>query len=211
MAKTYHKPSPELTGLVERMMEEFHDDLTAHRVRVGCRFCVGDLKLHGYPCAAVVQIMSYERRFQGAPDAMVTVDKIAWDGLSEEEKAAVIDHELEHLAIARDKQGQARVDDLGRPKLRMRLHNLIVGGFRSIIDRHGKAALEYGHVARVNEALRQMSLQWGDDMGPQTDPTEDSDTRIQFAAPDGETVETDLPTLQRVADAVAGKGRRKPA
>lgn len=194
MAKTYHKPTPELTELVERIMEEHHDDLTALRVKVGCRFVIatGGLKLHGYPCAAMVQIVSYEKRFQGFPDAMITVDKIEWDDLDDDERAAVIDHELEHLAISRDKHGQPRTDDLGRPKLKMRLHDVQLGVFDSVIRRHGDAALDTQVVRACHERYRQMSLQWGDDMGPQTDPTE------------GGPVEVDVATMKRLGSKARG-------
>ena len=45
------------------------------------------------------------------------------------ERRALLDHELHHLELKRDKKDRIRKDDLGRPLLRMRKH-----------DRHGPLA-----------------------------------------------------------------------
>lgn len=99
------------------------------------------LKLHGYPAAATIKVMSHERRAQGAADTLLTIDGMAWHELAPRERAALLDHELTHLVMV-EKDGAIQRDDLRRPKLKIRLHDIEIGGFREVMARHREHALE---------------------------------------------------------------------
>lgn len=101
------------------------------------------IKHQGYPCAAVVRVIGLKDRCKGMGDAEILLDADRWDEWSEKEQNAIIDHELEHLELARDSEGTIKRDDLDRPKLRLRKHDHQFGWFDSIVRRHGSNALEW--------------------------------------------------------------------
>lgn len=166
MSKTYTKASDEVMALVY----EARDRNGWHRVlsSLGVTFDVlmvedvddeGEshpaLKHHGYPAAAIIKINSLEQRTLGQADALLTIDACSWSELDEEGRLALLDHELEHLQVLAEKpvgimytnefgalQGIVRRDECGRPRLKMKLHDWQLGGFRAVAQRHKEKALE---------------------------------------------------------------------
>jgi hypothetical protein len=117
------------------------------------------LKLHGYPCLATVKINPLKDRVEGKADATITLDADQWPEHGEAEKLSLLDHELTHLELARTPEGEVRLDDAGRPKLKMRLHDMVIGGFYEVIRRHGEdVAFEGQQYAQMSRALRQQEL-----------------------------------------------------
>lgn len=100
------------------------------------------VKWQGYPAAAVISIIPYKQRVDKRADAEIIVDKKHFEKLSDLQQKALIDHEITHLQISLDDQGYVKTDDNGRPKLKLRLHDWQLGGFRSIAKRYGADALE---------------------------------------------------------------------
>jgi hypothetical protein len=115
------------------------------------------IKLHGYPCAAVISIIPYKQRVDKRADAEIIIDAEWWDNATEPQQRALLDHEITHLEIQRDENGFVRTDDVGRPKLKMRLHDFDFGGFREIAIRHGSNAPEV-------EAARKFEREYGVDV-----------------------------------------------
>ena len=146
MPTTYEKCGDEVERVVSQVVKKYHHDLKAAGVTIGLLFARNSegaaVKLHGYPCAAVIKKNSLKDRAEGKTDATITIDEAGWDGLSEEERSALIDHELYHLEVKRDKHNKYDLDDLGRPKLNIRLHDAQIGIFKTIIERHGMDALD---------------------------------------------------------------------
>jgi len=118
------------------------------------------LQLHGYPCAAIIKITPYEQRVKGAKDCSLHVDSDWWEEHdSEPERLALLEHELTHLNVVRDKKtGAIKYDNANRPKLRMRLHDMTVGGFTEIAQRHGLNALESQHYIDLHKRMVQLEL-----------------------------------------------------
>jgi hypothetical protein len=168
VGKMYVVPELETVDLLEQVKAEHHQHLNDANVTIGLRmvqdtqFPMIPMMLHqGYPAAAIVRITPLEKRAFGMPDATITVDYAVWIKLSDESRAALIDHELEHLGVVYEKDSiKPKLDSRGRPKLRIQLHDIVVGGFRAIIARHGRHALEATHVRSINNALRQQSFTW---------------------------------------------------
>lgn len=169
-------PRSDVSDLVTQVMAEYHADLDNAGVTVGLLAqwpSEGEtdaddpggscLKLHGYPCAAVVKITPYRQRVQGVADAVITLDGGTWKGLARAEKVALIDHELTHLELARDEDGHVKTDDAGRPKLKMRLHDVQAGWFVDIARRHGAASFEVKQARETYEAYRQQFFEFDDD------------------------------------------------
>ncbi len=100
------------------------------------------VKCHGYPAAAVISVIPIKQRVDKRADAEIVIDAANWEDLDEPKRRALLDHEITHLEIKTDKHGAVEVDDVGRPKLKLRLHDFDFGGFRSIARRYGEDAPE---------------------------------------------------------------------
>jgi hypothetical protein len=153
------------------MLERYHGPLRDSGVTVDVLFAkpkpAGDgtieadavaLKHHGYQVAGLCKVNSYKLRVQKHADAEIVLDGERWPTWSDDEKDALIDHELEHLELKTDKQGNVVRDDVGRPKLRIRLHDHEFGWFDSVARRHGKHSFEVQQYEQFREAHRQLWL-----------------------------------------------------
>lgn len=179
------KPGHEVHGLIREIMEEHHPDLVEAGVTVNAVFAYAPLrsdgvpkqpsvKLHGYPCEAVVKINSLKARVEGLADATITFDGHLWGGvetaklepMADDRRKALIDHELQHLELKTDGDGNNKRDDLNRPELKMRLHDVEVGWFRAIAERHGKAAGECRQAAMLVDRKGQLLWPWAPDARP---------------------------------------------
>lgn len=175
MGTTYEKAPQEIVKLVRSVMQEHHAALAYCEVRVDVLMADGGedkngikkpvLKLHGYPCAATVKIVSLKQRALGQGDALITIDQATWDGLDATERKGVIDHELLHLEVAAEGGGVVQVDpdtgaivgapkydDHERPRLKTKLHDWQLGGFRQIAQRYGEKALEVQCVRQCQDS-----------------------------------------------------------
>lgn len=161
MAITYDKiePDDDLMGIVESLLKKNHPELHDAGVSVECLWALSSephapaVKLHGYPCYAVIKVVSLVDRVMGCRDVRITIDQGQWEDLSLRQREALIDHELEHVVLVKDKRtGILKHDDLGRPKVRMKLHDWQLGGFHTIARRHKEAALEVRHMIEFVES-----------------------------------------------------------
>ena len=147
---------PGIGQLVNLAMERWHPDLWSKRVKVAVLMVdpprnsdglvTGPaLKHAGAPCAGVCSVASETIRVLCGVDAVIRIASDIWPDLGEDGQLALLDHELEHLEIV---DGQHRDE---RPKLGMVQHDYVLAGFRSVIKRHGPAALEVMSARAVRE------------------------------------------------------------
>lgn len=159
MGKIYTDCSEEVEPLADEILSQYHGEIAELDPDIGYFFVEYDsdtkeaaakkrrelppvLKLHGVACAATIKVNSYKDRVQGKPDVTVTINREAWEEYTDEQRRALLDHELTHLIPKLDKNGGPVADDLGRPEFKMRPHDYDLSGFGSVIRRHGKAAIE---------------------------------------------------------------------
>jgi hypothetical protein len=136
--------------MVAEVMHQHRLDLENSRVRVDVLTIASDdesneepvLKLHGYPCAAVVKILGPKDRAKGLGDAEIVIDEIQWNALPRATQAALLHHELYHLELVRNGSGKVKLDEYRRPKLKMRLHDRQFGWFDEVARIHGTASME---------------------------------------------------------------------
>lgn len=162
MATTYSECPAEIKKRATQIAREFHPHLIEGDVTIFFKWAENPddvaLMFQGYPAAATIKINSYEKRVEGLADCTMTIDKAFWDEASEESQDALLDHELQHIDVRRNKAGAIKYDDANRPCLRLRKHDFQIGGFHSIAKRHGIGALEVQYVEKVNETWKQMEL-----------------------------------------------------
>ena len=153
MASRYEKGSKETLAIVKALVKEFHKDLDTQDVKidvimafapendggekVGCA-----VRLHGYQANALTGIVNLKNRVMGRGDAEIILDGDTWDSLADDNKKAILDHQLQFLAVRRNHKGEILVDTHGRPKLSMRKHDRQFGWFDAVAKRHGVNSVE---------------------------------------------------------------------
>jgi hypothetical protein len=93
------------------------------------------LKLHGVKALAICRKMGLKDRVMGRADTEISIDGDWWPTASDEEQRALLDHELHHILVKVDKRGLVR-DDIGRPIIHLRPHDVQIGWFKIIAERH---------------------------------------------------------------------------
>ncbi len=84
-------------------------------------------------------------------DFVILLRRAFWkdDRVTDAQRRALLDHELEHAARAETKNGEPAVDERGRPVWRIRKHD--IEEFSAIVDRHGMWSRDLENLA---DALR---------------------------------------------------------
>lgn len=163
--KTYSKASDDVLTHIANMQSLNHPKLKD--VTVDALFAFDEehsgpvLRHQGYGAAAVVRITPLRDRALGTADAVITVDRATWLDLTAPQRNALIDHELQHLYWELDGEGHAKSDGLGRPKLSMRRHDLQIGFFTEILERHGDASFEARMARQMLAVVSQAQFDFG--------------------------------------------------
>ena len=101
------------------------------------------LKQHGYPASALVRVRPLRERSEGLGDVQIILDGDHWDGWGEARRAGVLDHELQHIELITESDDETpKADDVGRPRLKLRRHDWMIGGFNAVVTRHKHGAPE---------------------------------------------------------------------
>lgn len=96
----------------------------------------------GVKALGITRKIPLKDRALGRGDAEIALDGDWWHGATAEQQAALLDHEINHVAVKCDKAGNVQYDDLGRPQLKLRKHDFEFGWFKCIAERHGAASQE---------------------------------------------------------------------
>lgn len=166
MSIAFDRVGNEVYETVNRMMEKFHTELHGAEVTVQCLFARNDddeqpavKSPGGVPAYAVIRRVPLKQRVAGFRDAEITIDERKWENLTEAQREALIDHELEHLELVYEGDGPGtpvELDDWGRPKLKLRQHDWDLAGFESIARRHPDAAMEVLQARAVEQRFGAM-------------------------------------------------------
>jgi hypothetical protein len=145
---------------MDQVVKLFHQELSTAGVTVEILHASGGLKHHGYNAAAVVKVRSLADRAAGSADVRIVLDGDGWEHWDRKRRQAVIDHELEHIEVQYDEEGSVKLDDLGRPKIKLRLHDHQVGIFEDVIKRNKQFAVDAQVMARAWTKCRQIEIDW---------------------------------------------------
>lgn len=147
---TYLLAAKETEDLLAKVIEEYHPRLLNEDVRVGILMAyasvdenTGEKKGHaikGYAGAAAgasVKKVAAKDRLTKKYDVELLIDGDAWPNLPEQQKVAILDHEMTHIETT------GKTDDNNRPLVKMREEDFIVWGFLEVVQRHGVHAMEH--------------------------------------------------------------------
>jgi hypothetical protein len=160
---TFRKASKEIQEAIIKTMADYHGAKADAGVKVLTLMVsptldenddpVGPaITVAGHKAAAKTKILSLKDRVVTGCDAETQIDADVWDESSDEERTALIDHELTHLELRVDDQGGVIRDDVDRPKLRIRKHDRQFGFFDVVAHRHGIASFEVRECRRFLES-----------------------------------------------------------
>jgi len=159
MSKTYTQCSPEIHKTARDIMHTHHPDLFANEPSFLCIFVDAGIdeegnpkpaiKHQGYPCAGIVKLTNAADRACGKPDFVIQLDHQVWSRTEEEGRTSLLDHEITHVEPDLDEEGEYQVHSDGRPRLKMRRHDIEIGIFHEVIERHGAAAIDAVQVMNV--------------------------------------------------------------
>ncbi|QDT07973.1 hypothetical protein K227x_64030 [Rubripirellula lacrimiformis] len=178
MGKTYEKAPALCRRLVGELLTQFHQPLADFKTVIDILLVRASRDADGqpigpalqgrsgYPAAASVSVTKLKDRVMGRGDAEILIDGDRYTNWTEKTLRAILDHELEHLEFT------GNVDDLGRPKFRLRPHDVEFGWFDSIARRHGDDSGEVLQAKRFFGAqpIRQLYLPGWEDGPPAVDP-----------------------------------------
>lgn len=160
----YQKCPKEIYTIAQGILSQFesHKPLVEAGVTFSLLWAYGDrdedtgevvsdaIMHHDQKALGLARIVNEKDRVKGMPDAEVLLDGDYWPTVDEPEQTALLDHELHHFALKISK-GQILHDCAGRPKLKMRKHDIEFGWFKCIAERHGKHSMEQRQAAQLME------------------------------------------------------------
>lgn len=165
--KIYDRAPESVCTRVRNIIEKWHPDLKASNAVIDVVSAQTDgehaVMLHGHPCYAVVRITNPKERAMGRGDAEIVFDRAKYEALTSEQQDALLDHELYHLKVDKDKFGAFQLDDHRRPKLKMRQHDRQFGWFDVIASRHGADSIEVQQAREFEKQVGQLYLFADDD------------------------------------------------
>ena len=143
----YDTPTPEVAEIISSLIEEYYPDLKEAAATIESLFAYDNkggfpVKAGGYPALACIKINNLKNRVKGFADAEIVIDAENFNAMTPEQRRALLDHELMHLIVVRDKEGAVKTDDASRPKIRLKKHDYQMGWFREIALRHGENSPE---------------------------------------------------------------------
>lgn len=175
------KPCPkDVTELAVDLIDRFetHAPLRVAGVKIDFVFAYADrdedgqkkncaLTKGGMPALGICRKVAPKDRAQGRGDAEISLDGDWWDNADDEERAALLDHEMHHICVHMADEEKPQLDKQGRPQLSMRKHDVEVGWFNIIAQRHGKVSMERQQAKRLAERCGQ--YYWPELMLPVTE------------------------------------------
>lgn len=157
MPKTYSRCSDEVKERAQHLIKVFHPALQDAGIRIDWLFVATDdeeegahaLTHGGYPADAVISVVGPKERALGNGDVKCVIDEARYLTMTDAEKDGLLDHEIYHVELKRNKHGIVKLDEHGRPKVGMRKHDHQYGWFSEIAKRHGIASGEVRQATRM--------------------------------------------------------------
>lgn len=160
--KVFESAEEQVRAYVDRLLEQHHHDLNEAEVQIGLIFVsdfdkddnpVPSIKLHGAFAAGCISLVKGVAGVFNPYQAQIQIDKLYWDNASEEVRLALVDHEIEHIELVRDKNGIVQTDDRNRTMIKLKPDDWVLTGFMSVVRRHGPNAVEAGSITNIYTSI----------------------------------------------------------
>jgi hypothetical protein len=162
MATSYQECPQEVVKVAEALRRQRYTELVRADVTICFLFARNPeapaIVHHGWPAKALVRVNNLRDRVAGLADVTLILDEQGWQDWSEKHRAAILDHELFHIEVKRNKAGGIKYDDANRPKIALRPHDFQIAGFHEIVRRHGVEAQEAIALIEVEKVWTQGSF-----------------------------------------------------
>lgn len=118
---------------------------------------------NGVKALGLCRIVGLKDRAMGRGDVEILIDYPWWEDASDEERTALLDHELHHAQV-KTKNDVVLRDDLHRPLIKLRKHDVEIGWFDIVALRHSQHSMERLAAKKLYDESGQ--LYWPDLAGP---------------------------------------------
>jgi hypothetical protein len=145
--KTFSIVPKHVREIVEYLAKNHYQDLVEVSTTFDLLFVTTDkigpaLRCRGAAAYAVIRATTAKERTKHLADVEILIDRAQFEKMEKPTQYALLDHELYHLQLKRDKHGEAKLDSQQRPKFKMKVHDREFGWFDEIARRHGEASIE---------------------------------------------------------------------
>lgn len=176
---TYQKCGTEISELANDILcsYESHQPILDARVKIDFVFAFGDvdpdsgektndaITVRGRRAFGEARKIKLKDRAMGRGDAEVCIDGDWWNHeATPQMKRALLDHELHHITPKMDKHGNVKMDDLNRPEVKLREHDVEIGWFAEVAARNGADSMEQIQAKNIHERFGQYF--WPEIAGP---------------------------------------------
>ena len=189
MATWYSPANSFVQELVAEAIDRFYPDLVEADAQISSIFAHAGadsdkppMMKNGFQIKAKIKINSEADRVDGKLDATITFDAAVVRDFEDDEVhgrdqlLALIDHELYHLTVLREKpkkgssaKPRIKTDDAGRPKFKIRYHDWEVTGFRAVAERHRQHSHERIEAKRFHDDYGNLLFHFGEEFAVQRD------------------------------------------
>ena len=154
---SYERCPKAVEDMAEALLREFpeHRPVLDAKVRIDFVFGYPEYDEAGEPQGfallkngirvfALTRKIALKDRALGRGDAEIALDGQWWDkeAKNDSERRALLDHELHHIAVQQSGLGVVRTDDLSRPLITLRKHDVEIGWFAIVARRHAQHSQE---------------------------------------------------------------------
>lgn len=153
----YETAPSEVMTVIDKVMLLHHKDLVDAGVTLSVTMVhkydkddelVPAMMVRGHVCLAKTSITSHADRARGVPDAKMVIDaEWGWARLSEGRREALVHDCLLRFQVQTEEQEDGEVtiqrpklDDCGRPKLKLRHPDIHIVGFSDTLEKYGESA-----------------------------------------------------------------------
>ncbi len=173
-AAIYSLADTDTEKLCAELIQKYHGDLDTTGATFDIVFALRDpesdsdkpaISVNGKRVYGISKVHNLKERILGLKDAEIVLDGDAWPNIRIETKRALLDRQLQHFEVKRDKEGEFVLDDLNRPILTLRKPDRTFGWFDAVAARHGKESIEAREMRHLFEQAGQTYLPFVDSHG----------------------------------------------
>lgn len=147
--------------LLYSIIDQFHDELSRTNVRIVLAWAISwKADVDGRLVLGKCKKASDLDRELAPFDFVILLNRDFWQNprVTEQQRLALLDHELMHAAVAYDENGDAKCDERGRTVYRLRKHDL--EEFSAIASRHGCWKRDIEAFAQALRLAEQQTTGW---------------------------------------------------